>query len=789
MTTQSTITTPVVLTGAPQIYTHGFNLIDFSAISGAGQLAKIGPGVLALYGASTYSGGTSVTGGKVGVYANTALGTGPVTLDGGTLLTSAFEPGLSEGSVATFNQLTLANPNTAITQEARMANLFVLPTTTTFIYTGQIFIPIDNAGGNKAAFGADIDDAEWLKIDGNVVMSGSASTAVSSGIVAIGTGPNGDGWHTFELRVSNNTGTGGAINSGIGWTNTYGFGYAYPTMTGGSWANITAGGVLVGSNYIKPINTDWSVASAFRIASGVTTTITANAVVLWRRRRHDRGDRQHSRDDFRRRFRGRHSYQDEHREPRPDGNRFVFRRHDSRGRRSLRKRPCLPRLAFRGHRELGRHAQSRRQSVGRFAVRRRQRDAQRLLAGCRHKQPVLDLRRVHLRRHRLGKSREVRHRHTDPYRHELLHRYDVRLRRLADRQRLDHQCRLRRHGRGARRLRNCRRRLKPGRQLGYFAVNPGVGSTDGTLTVGSFVLGTGTLFLNIDGTSTFDSVKVTGSTINLTGTNLTLAITPASINNNDQYNDPVEPRQPRHHGNLRGRPTTNSTITIGGKSFTISYHGGASTHDVVLTAQTNAVTIVNGYPALNANPHNLPQYAYIEHPGQHSMIESVVYSFSSSVSLSRTDFTITNKGPANIGGSNFAAYVPDLVVTGTDNNTLWTVTFANHVIGGVEQADGVSDTTGSIGDGKYELVLNAASGLNSTYDFYRLLGDVNHKGTVDGDNFQAFITAFNQTPGTALYVGAFDFDGGYLNPTVNGADFQTLVTNFNHTVGDITGFN
>ena len=61
---------------------------------------------------------------------------------------------------------------------------------------------------------------------------------------------------------------------------------------------------------------------------------------------------------------------------------------------------------------------------------------------------------------------------------------------------------------------------------------------------------------------------------------------------------------------------------------------------------------------------------------------------------------------------------------------------------------------------------------------------------MDGDNFQAFITAFKSvTPGTALYVGAFDFDGGYLNPTVNGADFQTLVTNFNHTVGDIAGFN
>ena len=323
-------------------------------------------------------------------------------------------------------------------------------------------------------------------------------------------------------------------------------------------------------------------------------------------------------------------------------------------------------------------------------------------------------------------------------------------------------------------------------------LNPGAPSPgpDATLTVGSFVLGSGTLALNIDGLSSYDSVKVNGTSIDLTGTTLSLAITPASINDNDQYTILSNPGNLAITGFFVGAGD-NSTITVGGRSFTISYHGGASTHDIVLTAQAGgAVTIVGGFPALNANPHNLPQYTYIAHPGQHSMVESVVYSFSSSVSLSRSDFTITNKGPANIGGSNFAAYVPDLAVTGTDNNTLWTVTFANHVVGGVEQADGVSDTTGSIGDGKYELVLNnAANSLTSTYDFYRLLGDVNHKGTVDGDNFQAFITAFNQTPGTALYVGAFDFDGGYLNPTVNGADFQTLVTNFNHTVGDITGFN
>ena len=318
-------------------------------------------------------------------------------------------------------------------------------------------------------------------------------------------------------------------------------------------------------------------------------------------------------------------------------------------------------------------------------------------------------------------------------------------------------------------------------------VSPGSPGTDAALTVGNLVLGVGTLLLNLDGTSSYDSVRVAGSTIDLTSTVLSLAITPANIHAGETYtiianpnNDPII--------STFANAAEGSPIVVSGQLFTITYQGGTSGHDVVLTAQ-GSISIVSGFPTLNANPHNDPRYAYIAHAGQHSMVESVAYSFSNSITLSRSDFTITNKGPANIGGSNFAAYVPDLIVTGSDNNTLWTVTFANHVVAGVERQDGVSDTTGSIGDGKYELVLNAASGLTNTYDFYRLLGDVNHRGTVDGPNFQAFITAFNQTPGTELYVGAFDFDGGSLNPTVNGADFQTLVTNFNHTVGDIAGFN
>src|SRR5262249_15611452 len=149
-------------------------------------------------------------------------------------------------------------------------------------------------------------------------------------------------------------------------------------------------------------------------------------------------------------------------------------------------------------------------------------------------------------------------------------------------------------------------------------------------------------------------------------------------------------------------------------------------------------------------------------------------------------FSISNLGASFVGGTTFAAYHPDWIATPNSDKTVWTITFTG---------DGVNTNTHSIGDGKYRLTLNNdANSLHSTYDFYRLLGDMSDTasdGTTDSQDLQTFIGTFLKPTTDPSYLGADDFDGGYsggANTGISGQDLQLLIGNFLHTVGDVSGF-
>lgn len=75
--------------GGAFIDTNGRNVIISTVLSGTGGLTKQGTGTLTLTQNNTYAGGTTIEAGTILISSNNALGTGPVTLDGGTLETTA----------------------------------------------------------------------------------------------------------------------------------------------------------------------------------------------------------------------------------------------------------------------------------------------------------------------------------------------------------------------------------------------------------------------------------------------------------------------------------------------------------------------------------------------------------------------------------------------------------------------------------------------------------------------------------------------------------------------------
>jgi autotransporter-associated beta strand protein len=289
-------------------------------------------------------------------------------------------------------------------------------------------------------------------------------------------------------------------------------------------------------------------------------------------------------------------------------------------------------------------------------------------------------------------------------------------------------------------------------------VNPGSAGSPGTINVNNLTLGPGTLVLDLSNTAA-DRVNASGSTVDLTGATLSLNV--GTVTPGESFTILTVP------GTSGGRTGTfvgldgtpgNNTITAGGTTFTISYTGGDG-NDVTLLAAGSSASLVStvqngGIAYVNSS--------LATH--QHSMVENIVYSFSSAVSLSAANFSISA-----LAGT--TTNIPTLNAASDVTGTVWTVTFSGA---------GVNTATHSIGDGEYELVLSGVPGLASnTYDFFRLLGDMDGNGTVNTSDFATLVSTFLRATDDPLYLGADDFDG---DNTIGTADFAQFTQNFLKTL-------
>jgi hypothetical protein len=150
-------------------------------------------------------------------------------------------------------------------------------------------------------------------------------------------------------------------------------------------------------------------------------------------------------------------------------------------------------------------------------------------------------------------------------------------------------------------------------------------------------------------------------------------------------------------------------------------------------------------------------------PNQRSMITSLVVTFSAPVTLAADAFTIRNIGLFSVSDITLAA--SQILVTPNATNDVYTIRFAGT---SVNSRSGSGNRGNSLADGNYRLEIDRTKVTNGGGDltgnnvfgaaaadrFFRMFGDSNGDGRVDGTDFAALRAALAGT-----YNPAFDFDG------------------------------
>ena len=271
-------------------------------ITGATGITKSGGGTLVLTSANDYAGGTSINGGTVRISAGDQLGSGAVTLGGGTLavtaatattLANAFIVGSSGGSIDTGGQnLQIgALASSGVLTKTGNGDLTVVGTITSGVGTGftvsqgNVVLGSGPTASGVYAIGAN------SPLTGNLVLSGTQRLNVNDGATVSGAGkiqlPTSGG------LISNLSGNvGGTISAGIAanstnqaftpgsWTGaTYTPGSFQSTIGATAGGSLTVSGVIGGDTDIDLSNSTSGGGGTGLLVLGAQNTYTGNTTI------------------------------------------------------------------------------------------------------------------------------------------------------------------------------------------------------------------------------------------------------------------------------------------------------------------------------------------------------------------------------------------------------------------------------------------------------------------------------------------------------------------------------
>lgn len=244
----------VILSSGGSIDTNGFNSTMSGIISGSGALTKSGTGTLTLSGTNTYSGGTTIANGTISASADNNLGTGSITLNGGTLRsgaaytnTHAIALGASNGTIDTNGFSTVASGVISGTGSLTKTGTGSLAMTGNNTYSGGTSISAGNLNVTTSS------------LPGNVANSGTLAFSQA-----------GAGTYTGIVSGSGNINYGGGGNYTVTGANTYTGSTAISNATVNATAdnNFGAGTALTINNGTLQYEASFSSTKNISVASG-----------------------------------------------------------------------------------------------------------------------------------------------------------------------------------------------------------------------------------------------------------------------------------------------------------------------------------------------------------------------------------------------------------------------------------------------------------------------------------------------------------------------------------------